>query len=652
LTALFFASPLRADEADEHGSGEGDLADLDLEALMQIEVTSVSKRAQKWFETAAAVTVISNEDIRRSGMTTIPDLLRMVPGLHVANIDANRWAVSARGFNQQFSNKLLVMIDGRTVYTPLFSGTFWDVQDTLFEDIERIEVVRGPGGTVWGANAVNGVINIITKDAKDTQGLLLTGSGGNIDNGSFAGRVGQSIGDDFHFRLYMKRFNRDNFDSARVKANDDWRQWRGGLRMDWDITADDALTLQGDYYDGRSDETLRSLAPTGREDHQNLSGGNVLARYTHIFSETQDISFQTYYDRTERYDSLFREDRNTFDIEFQHRFRPFAWNEVIWGASYRWTSDDFNSKTPGLVLNPPSQTDHLASLFVQNEITLIEGLATLTIGSKLEHNDYTGWEVQPSARVLLTPHPRHTVWGAVSRAVRTPSRADDGILFFTPPDAGGDFDSFAGSNSFVSEDLISGEIGYRTQPIEDVTIDLTAFYNHYDDLRSSELISAVDVCPPFGCIFQSFMLDNRANADTWGIEASATWNPIEWLKLGAGYTLLKVDASADASSTDPNVEEQEHTTPTHQFFVRSWLDLPWNFEFDTALYYVGQVNTENVGAYTRLDLRLGWKPIPPLELSVVGQNLLERRHPEYGIGFFSFSTEVPRSVYGKATWRY
>ncbi len=622
---------------------DADLLSLSIEDLMDIEVTSASKRAQRLSEVPAAVTVLTSEDIRRSGMTHIADLLRMVPGLHVANIDSNTWAVTARGFNSQFANKLLVMIDGRSVYTPLFSGVYWDVQDVVLEDIDRIEVIRGPGGTVWGANAVNGVINIITKDASQTQGLLVTGGGGSIDQGNATARYGGAIGENIHYRWSVKYLNRGDFDNRDgLEAHDAWDAIRGSFRYDIKASERDHFTFQGDYYDGEVDQTTVGLLV---QDENDISGGNVIARWERTLSEESNLQLQFYYDRTERSGDLLGEDRDTFDADFQYRLSPLPGHDLVWGVGYRMTHDEIDNSL-FVSFSPEDRTTHLVSAFVQDEISLIDDTLSLTLGSKFENNDYTGLEYQPSVRVLWTPHQRHSAWASVSRAVRSPSRAENDITLLTlnpiPPPP---FALFTGNDAFDSEDLLAFELGYRAQPLERVSIDVAAYYNDYQDLRSSEVgVPNPLVLPLSGA--------NKLDAQGYGLEISSTWDVTDFWRLIGGYTLMMLDVDRVDGSNDPTAGGQEKDTPEHQFQLRSRFDLPWNLEFDTTLFYVGKVPNQGVGDYARLDARLGWRPSSHIELSVVGQNLTKHRHDEFGTSFTKVPTAIPRSVYGQLTLRY
>jgi iron complex outermembrane receptor protein len=641
------------------GDPSHDLADLSLDDLLQLEVTSVSRRAQKVTESPAAITLITNDEIRRSGMTTIPDLLRMVPGLHVANIDANKWAVTARGFNGEFANKLLVMIDGRSVYTPLFAGVFWDVQDVLFEDIDRIEVIRGPGGTLWGANAVNGVINIITKPSSETQGLFVEGGGGSQEQGFGSARWGGALRDDFHYRAYFKGFNRANNDlPSGDQANDAWHQVRTGGRIDWDVTPETSFTLQGDYYDGASDSSLIDnpiVFPMGRPATEDVSGWNVLARWNHEFGEDNEGSLQFYYDRTKRNEYISEELRQRIDIETQHFFQPISWAGITWGAGYRRDWDDFQGLTPIVTLKDCCRKTYIASAFFQGEFDVIEDLFRFTIGSKFEYNSFSKFEYQPSVRFLVTPHEEHMLWAAISRAVRTPDRAETDILI-TLPEPPDTLRIIEGRHGVDAEELLAYEVGYRAHPLDWLHYDIAAYLNDYDNLVTGEEETIPCVLPfppgppPATCIDQTF--ENKGKAFGWGVETSVTWSHFDWWRVVLNYTYMKLVMDTDNSSTDPAFDDKEGDHAEHQFAILSRVDLPMDFAFDTQLFYVGRVRNQGVDPYFRLDIRLGWKPLEAVEFSLAGQNLTARRHDEYGAGNNVFASEVPRSIYGKVSVRW
>lgn len=643
-----------------------ELTTLSLEELLKVEVTSVNKQSQPLFHAAAAVFVISQEDIRRSGVTTIPEALRMAPGIQVARLDTHRWAISSRGFNGEFANKLLVLIDGRTVYSPLFSGVFWDAQDTVLEDIDRIEVIRGPGASLWGANAVNGVINVITKKAKDTQGLLTVVGGGTEERAFTTLRYGASMGEHTHARLYGKFSERDDFlRSDGTPGGDDWRNGRGGFRIDHDLSSQDSLTVQGDYYRGSegfgfTEPLLTIPYSQSIRDRWHYSGGNVLSRWKHAFSDSSSLLVQTYYDRTERNSRLFTERRDTFDIDLQH---AFAWSQahrLIWGLGYRFTNDHIINSTT-ISTTPANRALNLFNGFVQDEFTLIPNNLALTAGTKVEHNDFTGWVVQPSGRLRWTPTQALMFWGAISHAIRTPSRAEDdatldqialppNALFPGSPVA---LTTFGGQRGFRNESLVAYEIGTRYQPVEAWSIDISAFYNRYDRLRSIEPgASSLATNPPPPHLVIPFVANNKLAAETHGVEVSSEWHPIDWWRLRATYSYLRIQMIT-GTSLDPLGRNANGESPQHQASLRSLMQLPGDIELDLWGRFVDRLPALNIPAYVSLDTRLGWKPTKTLEVSIVGQNLLESRRPEFTSSFVAQNaTEVQRGAYVKLTWRY
>jgi iron complex outermembrane receptor protein len=458
---------------------------------MKVEVYSVSKHAQAVAEAPAAVTVIGQDDIQRSGMNSIPELLRLVPGLDVARINSNQWAISSRGFNDLYANKLLVMMDGRSVYTPLFSGVYWDTLDYVMPDLDHIEVIRGPGATLWGSNAVNGVINITTKSARDTQGWLVDGLGGNeTQQGEI--RYGGAIDSNTFFRVYGKYRNFEDFpNAAGDDQHDGWQDFRGGFRIDRYAGENDTLTLQGDAYSDRTGQTIDApvLTPPFRSAvyaENDFSGANILGRWTHVVSPTSDMSLQFYYDRQDRPDVQLGYSLDTFDLDFQHRFQLAQNNEVIYGGDARFMMDHIENTQLG-TFSPTSRNDYLVSGFIQDDVTLVPDKLHFIAGTKLEQNSYSGFEYQPSGRLLWTPNESNSVWGAVSRAVRTPSRweQDSQIIFSTMPTAQGipaQIDTI-GNKGFDSEAMTAYELGYRVRATQAVTIDSSVFYDSYDKLQ-------------------------------------------------------------------------------------------------------------------------------------------------------------------------
>jgi iron complex outermembrane recepter protein len=630
------------------------LADLSLEELLNLRITSVSKKEQQVGQAPAAVYVITGEDIRRSGALTLPDALRMAPGLQVAQIGANQWAVSARGFNGRFANKLLVLMDGRSVYSPLFSGVQWDVQDTLIEDIDRIEVIRGPGASLWGANAVNGVINIITKEAKETQGALLMGGAGTEFDGFGGVRYGGKFSDKAFFRVYAKYFSHDGFvDEQGHDTPDDWHMMRGGFRVDWELDSQNDLTLQGDAYTGRA--TVSYPTDSFRLDRRtlqtdDLTGGNLLSRWKSKFSEASEAQLQVYYDRSERHSRAFSEMTDTINLDGQHRFLWGNRNEIVWGAGYERIADHDLHGTFA-AFDPESRASDIFSAFLQDEIEVVEDRLRLTLGSKFEHNDYTGFEVQPNARLLFNPRSQHTIWASAARAVRTPARFENDVRLKLATVPGPTDIEVFGNRGIRAEELVAYELGYRVQVTERMSVDAAAFYNTYDDLQTAEAGRPFLDPLPVPHAVLPLRLDNKMNGETYGLELAASWRPTDFWKIAAGYTLFKARFDLDSSSTDLDNGDPGSSTPQQQVHVRSYLDLPHNLQFDTAFYYMDRVD-ERVEGYLRCDLRLGWRPRRNLELAVGVQNLFDNQHLEFPSSFRVGANEIPRSAYGKVTWQF
>ena len=633
---------------------EDDKLDMSLEDLMSIKVTSVSKKTQNISDSAAAIFVITEKDLMRSGATSIPEALRMVPGIHVGRIDSNKWAVTSRGFNNRFTKKLLVMIDGRAVYTPGFSGVYWEVQDLVLEDVERIEVIRGPGASLWGANAVNGVISIITKHAADTLGGMVSVGGGNVEKAFGSARCGAALGKGVYGRIYAKYFNRDEFEyKAGGDAGDNWDNFRTGFRMDAILPGPVDFTVQGDLYKGSINQSLEDLPIETRpysldvEEDADVSGGNLLARWHRILSLSSSMTIQAYYDRTTRDDFYIYELRDTLDLDMQHRFSPLDGHDLIWGARYRYTHDDMIGRYV-MEIDPDSQGDNLFSAFVQDDISLVKDKLWLILGTKFEHNDYTGYEFQPNGRILWSPHPKHRVWTAVSRAVRTPSRGDYdanltvGVIPRSSPLSPIKI-SIDGNEAFESETLTAFEAGYRFLPDRQFSLDVSVFHNDYDDLE--EYVELRDVHT--GTI--SLLRENQGRGVVQGLELSAGWQPIQWLKTDISYSYLDTDISYSF-------------VPEHQFSLRVGLDLPHDFEADIWLRYTGEVEARqsspggfvpyDIDAYLTIDIRLAWQVTPNLELIAVGQNLLDPGHIEFIQEAFIEPTEVPRSIYGQVRYKF
>ena len=533
-----------------------DLLNMSLSQLSNVSVTSVSKKSEKASQAPAAIYVITQEDIHRSGATSIPEALRMVPGIQVAQAGSNQWAITSRGHNDQFANKLLVLMDGRTLYTPLFSGVYWDVQDTMLEDIERIEVIRGPGATLWGANAVNGVINIITKKAADSSGGIVNAGYGNHERGFVSGRYGGSLNEKTHYRGYAKFMRKDELEAVTGgDANDAWRQGRGGFRVDYEHSDRDDFTFQGDIYRGSSDFpiTTPSLAfPFAQSisDQEDVSGANILTRWNRKLSENGNMSLQVYYDNASRSNAVLENSVHTFDVDFQHAFTPHQRHELVWGGGYRLVKDSIED-TIIVNFNPDNTNDNTFSAFVQDKVALSADELYLTLGSKFEHNDYTGFEYQPSAKLTWLLNDKQTLWTSVSRAVRTPNRGNsDAILSVLTVPTGNPllpagFVSSVGNTELDSEELIAYEIGYKIQPKENLSIDISAFYNDYDKEFAGALGAPfLNVYNGLPYVIVPIGTENLGEPDSQGVELAVNWKVMDNWQLAAGYNYLNFDFNA------------------------------------------------------------------------------------------------------------
>jgi iron complex outermembrane receptor protein len=671
VSALAAAAPGRAAEAPP---SEENLTRLSIEQLMNIEVTSVAKKPQRLAEAAAAIYVITQEDIRRSGLTSIPELLRMVPGLEVAQVDARHWAIGSRGFNSVYSGKLLVLVDGRSVYSPSFAGVLWDEQDMPLEDIERIEVIRGPGGTIWGANAVDGVINIITKSAADTQGLLATVGGGTEADGSGMIRYGGPLGQAGDFRVWLKGFRHDAWVTADgADAGDSWEQARGGLRADLAPSQADAVSIEGQVYSERTnaDLSLPSLAPpfaTPLHAVEHDNGGDALVHWTHGFSATSELSLQAYFDRASTEEFTFRTDVDTYDLELQHHLELGDVHDIVWGAGYRNVGYDFRGNAI-VSATPDHGRIQVFNMFAQDEIALAAPLH-LIAGVKVEHDTFTGWQYQPSLRLVWQVAPEQTLWTAVSRSVRTPAIADERMRFNVAalpiplPGAPPALISVFGNPSQEAEREISAEAGYRGELTSALSVDAAVFYNHYDRLASISLQApVVEFSPPPVHLLFPVRYGNLLHADSYGGEIAINWAVTRIWRLSASYSGLAVQVGPNLSILNfpfpitippgtqilPQVVNSAGSSPESQFQLRSYLSLPGRTELDAAVYREGAVTDGAIPAYTRLDIRLGWRATRRLEFSLAGQNLLQGRHEEFAPLFFRTQTEVPRTVYVRAT---
>jgi iron complex outermembrane receptor protein len=596
-----------------------ELRGLSIEELTNVEVTSVFKRPEPLTKTPAAIYVVSGDDIRRSGAVSLPEALRLAPNLNVARVDARSYAISARGFNSfEASNKLLVMIDGRSVYTPLHGGVFWDEGQVMLSDVERIEVVRGPGGTLWGANAVNGVINVITKSARDTQGALADVRLGTLDRGGSV-RYGGPIGDAGAFRIYGMGFKYgETLTSTGADANDDWSNLQAGFRSDFRAGAN-AFTVQGDIYENDFD-------PDGDN-----SGKNVLGRWSRRLGAGSTVELQAYYNDAKRLSPGVTDKLETFDIAGQHTFSPFAGHEIVWGGGYRRTEDLFINTLNPFVLDPESDTIQLGNGFVQDSIALHDDV-TVTVGTKIEYSSYTGVEYLPSGRVAWELTDTALLWGAVSRAVRTPSRIDRDLVW------PGVFER-AGSR-FDSEKLIAYEMGYRVQPTPESVLSIALFYNDYDDLR---ILATSD---------DSGLLTfaNKMEGHTYGIEAWGDYRVFNWWRLSAGFNLLEKNLHLEPGAVETAISQHAGNDPEYQGSLRSYMDLTERIELDVGLRAVDSLPNPPVPSYVAVDARIGWRLTDTFEISVGAQNVFDKSHPETGAE--ATRREIRRSAYVGARWRF
>lgn len=642
-----------------------DLTKVDIEDLMNLEVTSVSKKEQKLSRVAAAVFVITPEDIRRSGATNIPDLLRMVPGLQVAQINGSTWAITARGFDGQYSNKLLVLVDGRTVYSPIFSGTFWDSQSLLLDNIARIEVIRGPGATVWGANAVNGVINITTKKAADTQGTLVTMGGGTSEQGFATARYGGTIGDETSYRVSGGGFNYGhNLNSAGQSGEDDWRTFQTGFRVDADVSPKDSLTLEGDAYRGDAGElvnTVVSISPpvNGILNVRNVfSGWDVVSHWNHVASPNSETSLQVNFDRSNRGDTTYGTGLNTFGIDFENHIGWGKRQDFVWGLGYYMTSDEL-ATTLRIAFTPPQQMRQFFSSFVQDEIAIRPDKLYLTVGAKLEHNDFTGFGFEPSARLAWIADERNMFWTAVSRALRTPSQSDRDIRVnnsvFPGPNGLPLLVSIFGSPERQNESLNAFEVGYRTEIAKRISLDATVFYNDYDSLVSVEPGAPfLETAPPPVHLVAPNVLSNLTYGETHGVELSVNWKVAKYWTLSPGYSFLAMHLHEDATSQDTTtVAGTQGGFPSQQAQLRSHVELSNHWQWNASAYFVGRLPAPAVPSYTRLDTNVIWQPRKEFSISLVGQNLVSDHHLEYlGPDQTEQSSLIKRSAYAKITWQF
>ncbi len=624
--------------------------------LSETYVTTVTKKPEIQFKTASSISVVTQEDIRRSGATSIPEALRYTPGINVAQIDSNRWAISSRGFNRQYSNKLLVLIDGRSIYTPVFSGVFWDIQDTVLADVDRIEVIRGPGATIWGSNAVNGVINIITKKAQNTQGTYASLLYGNQEDGTLELRHGGQINNETFYRVYSKALGKDELTNlADQTGNDDqWKQYKVGFRVDSDLPSNTEWNLSGELYSGDLDQTqnfpglITPAVTASVSESEKTQGFHLLGNWEKQGFETHQ-KIQSYIDYHERdSDNLLKLQALTFDINYHNTRKLNSKNELIWGLGYRHIRDSLESRTLSngqsyLEYFPDDISGNIYSGFVQNEYKAIPDVLHFIVGAKIEHHYFTDFEFQPNARFAWYPSNKQTVWGAVSRAVRTPTIAEQSISLIAASTPGG-FVRLAGNSDYKSEDLTAFELGHRYKATQKLAFDTSVFLNIYDNLRTFE--PGVSPFPSTGTI-AALITENFGSGEAYGFEIEAKYVPLKNWSLTANYSYIDLALHADKKSNDTSIPDEELKTPEQQFSLLSRVNLPNNFELDTNFSFVDELEAFDIPSYTRFDTRLGWKPREGIEVSLVGLNLLKPSHPEFKPFLYGSPAEVDRSMFVK-----
>jgi iron complex outermembrane receptor protein len=659
LVAAFGAHPARAASSLNPGTSaatQKQLKSLSLEQLGNVEVVSETKEPTEVWNTPAAIYVLTQQDIRRSGVTNIPDALRLIPGVNVERVNGDRnWVVAIRGLGDQYSKYVLVLIDGRSVYTPLFGGVFWTIDNVMLRNIERIEVIRGPGGTIWGTDAVNGIINIITKSAAETHGVLLSGGGGNVDRATGDLRYGRrSHG--FDFRIDAFGFDRGAEHHQDHQPRYDWSRFgQVGFRTDR-VAGRDDVTFEGNAYIAHlgDAQTLSTYTPPSvfvSYQSTNVYGGNLLARWRRDLPHDADLYFQAYWNHDFRTGPNFEERRDTFDVDFLHRTHSFLRQQFTYGFGARWSPSATRQTIPTARFVPASQSENIYSGFLQEDLRLVPDKLTLTLGSKLEHNSYTGFEYEPNGRLLFTLRPHQTLWASISRAVRIPDRVDenDQVDVYVPPFWG----EVSGNMHLRAERLLAYEGGYRGMMGKRVYVTVAGFHNVYGDLIALGAPTiALGSTPPFppASLLIHFSYVNGIRGSTDGFEIAPEWQPVSWWRFKAAYSYLHVDLSDEPFLHFPATLTTLHgSSPNSQVSARSLIDLPHHFEFDQIFRYVGPLPAQQVPSYETVDVHFGHHLSPGLDLSIVGQNLLQPHHAEFGIDPGP-NVGIRRGVYAKLTW--
>jgi iron complex outermembrane receptor protein len=616
------------------GSAAEDLGAMSLEQLTDLPVTSVSKTVEPLRTAAAAIYVITHDDIVRSGATSIPEALRLAPNLVVTQMSASDYVVSARGFGgdpgaQSFSDKLLVLIDGRSVYSPLYSGVYLDAQDVMLEDVDRIEVISGPGATLWGANAMNGVINIITRSADVTDGGLVRAAGGNNEKNG-AARYGGKIDDDTSYRIYGMGFQREAMQLPdRSSADDGWSKGQAGFRIDRH-TASDSSTVQGDLY--------RATQNVAQQLDGMIDGANLLGRWKHQFSDQSELQLQAYYDLTERYGPppgagafVLR----TYDVELQQSLALGSAHKLIWGAGERINDYDITD-TATLLFVPPNRALTLGNVFAQDTVALSSALSA-TAGIKLEDDPYSGWSALPDARLSWTLNDINQLWAAASRAIRSPTPFDVDVVELLGPGIVG----LVGNKGFQPEKVWAYEVGYRAQPAPQVSFSISTFYNVYSDLRTIE--------PSSSTTFFPLHWGNLMAGDTYGVELWGNYQVSDWWRLSPGYSSIKKRLHFEPGASGVLGVAQAGDDAAGHASLTSSMDLGSNLTFDASARYITALPDPVLRSYYDMNARLGWRACRNLELSLSGSNLLNARHYEFPP---PYGEQITRSVMVQAQWSF
>lgn len=662
-TSVAGAAPRAWAQASTDQNSAGSLKEMSLAQLGNVEVTTVSKEPEKLLQTPAAIYVLTQDDIRRAGATSIPEALRLAPGVEIARIDSDSWSVGIRGFGGAFSRSVLVLIDGRSVYTPLFEGVYWDVQNVMLQDVDRIEVIRGPGGTIWGSNAVNGVINIITKSSKDTHGTLAAAGSGTVDQATGALRYGGTLHKDIDYRVYGMGFVRGQEFHTNRDPFDEWRMGQVGFRADWSPNDRDSVTFQGDVYSGENggETNIAFFFPPSQANVDGtsfVSGGNLLTRWKHEMKNGSDFQLQAYFDRTNRQDAQLGETRDTFDLDFIYHLVLPKHQDFIWGLGARLSPSNFIQTQATVTFTPNQQTDTVYSGFLQDEIPLVTNKLSLTAGTKIEHNNFSGFDVEPSVRALWTPDNHQSFWAAVTRAVRTPSRLDQdlGLTGFVSATPFPIFLEITGNPTFNPEELLGYEAGYRSQVNPEFYVDIATFFNNYNDLQSLGAVSigfAQSPPPSFTYILLSVPFVNGIEGNTDGIEVNPDWKPTSWWQLRSSYSYLQMHLKNKPGITDTGTASSDTgASPHHEVVIQSLFDLPGQIEIDPTYRFVSALPAQNVQRYSTMDVHAGWHFTKELELSVTGDNLFRPYHVEFGSGVNGApNIGIKRTVYAQLTWK-